>query len=84
MKKLTIEGYPCSILAALEPVGTDREIAQALLAHNLRLIENLPDSARVTLSEMTFEKFVPPRCRKPRERRVTTPLGEFRQQEVSP
>lgn len=32
----------------------------------------------VKLSHITFVEHIPPRCRKPRSKRVDTPVGEFR------
>ncbi len=87
MKELHVEGRPFSINRCPEPEGTPFEVAHDLFVGNMGLFDALPDSAKVTLSEVTVEEYIPPRCRKPRKRRVATPimtwtLGEFRSKQA--
>jgi len=84
VKRLRIEGYPCTISRAHDPEGAVDDIARELLGGDLGMVADLPDSGTVSLSEATWEEYLPPRCRKPRRREVVTPittwtLGQFRQ-----
>lgn len=89
MKQLHIEGYPCNIFSVPDPEGELFEVSAKLIDGHLRLLADLPDSAKVVLTEESIEQYTPPRCRKPRERLVSRPimewtLGEFRVKSAGP
>jgi hypothetical protein len=65
-----------------QPEGTPFEVAAKMIAHRLREphIQAMPDSTLVVLLDNNGE-YRPPRCRKPRYRRVELGrffLGDFR------
>jgi hypothetical protein len=83
MKQLHVAGSLTSHSRCPDPEGALFECACQLLEGWELDNPKLPDSAQVSLWEITWEEWVPPRCRKPRDRQVrkllaTYTLGEFR------
>jgi hypothetical protein len=84
MYELKIEGTGCSCNRCPDPEGTPLEVAVQLLETRMYKIKNLPDSTPVVLSDVRMEEYLPPRCRKPRTRRVMDEVARFMLGELRP
>jgi hypothetical protein len=71
----SVEGSACSGVMSHTEEG-DLEVALQLTEMDRR-DSSLPNTATVTLSLMTWEEYLPPRCRKKRNRPVYTEIAKW-------